>query len=78
MTSLTYELLSYRTLAIRRRAGATNVFSGSAQAEGRLLFKSGHCSRAAFVKLSMLMSAACGAKLLDSWSSGGSYVFRSP
>ena len=25
----------------------------SAQAEGRLLFKSGHCSRAAFVKLSI-------------------------
>ena len=34
----------------------------SAQAEGRLLFKSGHCSRAAFVKLSMLMSASRGAK----------------
>ena len=34
----------------------------SAQAEGRLLFKSGHCSRAAFVKLSMLKSASRGAK----------------
>ena len=34
----------------------------SAQAEGRLLFKSGHCLRAAFVKLSMLKSASRGAK----------------
>ena len=34
----------------------------SAQAEGRLLFKSGHCLRAAFVKLSMLMSSSRGAK----------------
>ena len=30
----------------------------SARAEGRLLFKSGHCLRAAFVNVSMRMSAS--------------------
>ena len=39
-----------------------HVLMFSAQAEGRLLFKNGHCSRAAFVKLSMRMSASRGAK----------------
>ena len=59
------QLLSLASLVCKipySRDQTPRLLMFSARAEGRLLFKSGHCSRAAFVKFSMLMSASRGAK----------------